>query len=104
MTHIVPIDQINRAVLSPADSQVRVWPALIRQQEHAARSKIEIVDRHRCLVMGREVVGWGAVRVDGLERVAVVAPSTAGIESTVSGHEVDSPRLVGGQSVAALPD
>ena len=42
MAHVVAVDEVDGAVLARADHLVRMCSALVREQEHAPGSEIEI--------------------------------------------------------------
>jgi hypothetical protein len=56
VTHVVSVHYVNRSILARTDQEMRMWPGLIRQQDHAPSVEIKVVEIYIAFVMRCKVV------------------------------------------------
>ena len=56
VTHVVAVDEVDRAALAVGDHLVRVRPRLVGQQDHAAGSEVDVAVVECLVVVRSEVV------------------------------------------------
>ena len=133
LAQVVPVQEVNPALLAGGDEQVRVRGAAhaVRQDHHAAGTQVGVAAAQVLLVVGGEVVGHpqapavdvgaggggGGVHDELEDGVPVVAPDreTVGVkvahdlgavvgERAVAGGNVERPGGIGGHAAAGHPD
>src|SRR5664280_2825100 len=108
-TEIVAVEEIDVAVLAAGDRQVRIGPGLVRQQNDACRSQIQIIPRHSCLIERSEVIQQrytGRPWFQLHDAVAQVRTGflTKGVEGAIGNREIEIAVGIRGNSAAAHPN
>ena len=106
LPHVVPVDEVELAILARAHHEVRMRGSAgrIRQQRKASGGDVEVGRADRGLVEGRKVVGDHRGGAAGGELEERVAPGAHAVEITVAGGEVDVARRIDRRGLAARPD